>query len=114
MTALATRGTTNSLSAHREGVIRGLRLIIGLRDWVDGRLTVAPDLSSLHPKLTATAISNNRDDLAQWRRMFAESLASYQELLDMTSDEWVSLRMEDIVGLEGMIRQATTGIVVWV
>jgi len=114
VTALATREANTTLDARAERVIKDLRLIIELRDWVDERLTVAPDLSSLHPNLTAAAIESNRDDLTRWRAMFTESLEDYQELLDMSPAEWVSLHKADIVGLEGMIRQATSGIIAWV
>jgi len=114
MTALATRGKADTLSARTERIIRQLQLFVALRDWVDGRLTSAPDASSLHPNLTAAAIDSNRNDLTTWRQMFSESLTNYQELLDMTPAEWVALRESDVVGLEGMIRQATSGIVAWV
>lgn len=114
VTTLATREANKTLDARAERVIKDLRLIIELKDWVDERLSIAPDLSSLHPNLTAVAIENNRDDLKRWRAMFSESLVDYQELLDMSPAEWVSLRKADIVGLEGMIRQATSGIIAWV
>lgn len=113
MTAVAMQAA-NRLSARTQKVINDLRSIIELSEWVKGERTNPPDLTGLNPKLTPANIEANRSDLTKWSRMFAESLATYRDLLNMTPAEWVSLRESDIVGLEGMIRQAAAGIRVWV
>jgi hypothetical protein len=110
MTMLATKAMT----ARTQNVISGIRAVVELGEWVRGVRTVAPDLSFLHRKLTASAIAANRDDLQRWAAMFSESLANYQELLEMSPAEWVGMSEADLVRLEGMLRQATSGIVLWV
>ena len=90
-------------------VQRQLVAIVDLGAWVRGEQDVVPDCTILNDHLTRDAIM--RTDFSQWVQMFRGSLVNYADLL--TAD-LSALERSDTVGLEGMIRQATIGIMVWV
>ncbi len=115
MTASATTSAKPmTLDIRAKEVRDKVQSILQLSDWLDGERTVPPELTSLHSRLTIDRLEARRADLTEWQHMFHESLRRYRELVDMTPAEWASLEAVDIVGLEGMLGQATLGILAFV
>lgn len=103
-----------TLSSRAKQVRDKVQSILELSDWVSGERAAPPDLTGLNKNLTVASLERNHEDLREWKRMFGESLAHYRSLVDMEPAEWASLEASDIVGLEGMLKQATVGIIAFV